>query len=271
MRAGPLSTLGGATYNPRVGIIASALLGICLGGAAPADIQKAAGKVLQDSAYQRQMPGQNRYSDFRPSRSTPTARTRRTTPRTQGSGSGGVNPSRRSRSRGSSSSSGGSGGSSADLGNALIWMLVIVAAVLIVMWVGRLFAGHTKDVATEAPKAGAPPPAPLELGRTKTKAERLAEAGRFGDAIHVLLLETLGQLAARIPGGVQKSWTSREILRRVELPEPARDSLRGLVSAVEGSLFGHDVPQRVDFMACTRQFEQFADAVATEQALRTSV
>lgn len=250
-----------------MGIVAGALLGICLGVPSPVDIQKAARKVLDSGSYQREMPGGTRYEGFRPRRAAG-ARTRPSATR-PGSGSSPSRPraSRRSRSTGGSRSS---GGSSADLGNALIWMLVIVAAVLIAVWLVRLFGGYTKDVATERPKAGAAPPPPIELGETKTKAERLAEAGRYDEAIHVLLLETLGRLASRVPGGVQKSWTSREILRRVQLPETAKAALGELVRAVEVSLFGHDVPTRVDFMTCTRHFEQLADAIRAEQAIGTT-
>ncbi|MDJ0972981.1 MAG: hypothetical protein QNJ98_00800 [Planctomycetota bacterium] len=251
-----------------MGIVAGALLGICLGVPTPVDIQKAAKRVFEDASYQREMPGRTRYQNFEPRRVEPTRS--RPTARRASTDSSPRRPraSRRSRSR---SSGGGSSGGSADLGNALIWMLLIVGGVLVLTWLVRLLGGYTKDVELERPKAGAPPPRPpIELAGTKTKAERLADAGRFDEAIHVLLLETLGRLAGRMPGGMQKSWTSREILERVELPDDAREALRGLVTAVEVSLFGHDVPGRVEYMSCTRQFEQFAEAVNAERAIRTT-
>lgn len=105
---------------------------------------------------------------------------------------------------------------------------------------------------------------PLALERTRTAAERLADAGHHDQAIHVLLLETLAQLAGRLPGGMHASWTSREILDRITLPDPAREALTGLVVSVETSLFGHARPGAAEFAASADAFEAFRSAMAHE-------
>ena len=68
--------------------------------------------------------------------------------------------------------------------------------------------------------------------RSRSRAPRRSpREGRFAEAIHALLLETLAALsrAARLA----PSLTSREIVARVPLPARAREALAGLVAAVE--------------------------------------
>lgn len=246
-------------------VIASVVLGICLGGPAPADIQKAAQKVLVHPDYQRKMPGRTEYKEFTPRPSTSSRPTRTATRPARDSGSSRPTTSRRTR-RTSSSDDGGDGGSPAALGNALIWMLLIVGGVFLVVWIAQLVKGRARDVQIVRAKEAQAVPAPLQLGDTRTKAERLADEGRYGEAIHVLLLETMGQLAARIPGGLHKSWTSREVLRLTKLGPEAHAPLESLVEAVETSLFGHETPGELDFRSCTRHFQEFAAAVGAEGA-----
>lgn len=248
-------------------VIASVVLGICLGGPAPADIQKAAQRVLVHPDYQRTMPGRTAYKEFRP-QSGPSGRTTRPAARPiRDSGSTRPTTSRRTR-RGNSSSGGSSdgGGGAADLGNALIWMLLIVGGVFLIVWITQLVRGRARDVEITRATQAAAAPAPLQLADTRTKAERLADEGRYAEAIHVLLLETMGQLAGRLASGLHKSWTSREVLRLTKLSADAHGPLEALVGAVETSLFGHETPGELDYRSCTRYFQEFAAAVGAEGA-----
>jgi len=87
------------------------------------------------------------------------------------------------------------------------------------------------------------------------EARALAAAGRFGEAIHALLLETLEALSRA--SRLAPSLTSREILARVPLPERAREALGALVLAVELSRFGGARPGEADYRACLERFETF--------------
>lgn len=248
-------------------VIASVVLGICLGGPAPADIQKAAQKVLLHPDYQRTMPGRTEYKEFTPRPSTSSRPTRTASRPVRDSGSNRPTSRRRTRRTDTSSSSGdGGGSSSAALGNALIWMLLIVGGIFLVVWIAQLVKGRARDVEIVRAKRASAAPAPLQLADTRTKAERLADEGRYGEAIHVLLLETMGQLAGRITGGLHKSWTSREVLRLTKLSPEAHRPLEALVEAVETSLFGHETPGELDYRSCARQFQEFAAAVGAEGA-----
>jgi hypothetical protein len=126
-------------------------------------------------------------------------------------------------------------------------VLVVLAAV----WLYRRFRGAGGDRALAGD--GAPGAAPLEVPLGDASA--LAGEGRFGEAIHLLLLETLEALsrAARLSPAL----TSREIVAGVPLPPPAREALAGLVTAVELSRFGGAEPGQADYLTCLGRFETF--------------
>ena len=70
------------------------------------------------------------------------------------------------------------------------------------------------------------------------EAENLAGQGRHAEALHALLLAAQNELRRRGRVTIADSWTSREILRRVPIPDDAAAPLHDLVRAVELSFFG---------------------------------
>lgn len=135
----------------------------------------------------------------------------------------------------------------------LLWVALAVLALLAVTWIGRRLGGGARDV--EAPPEVASDgavPLPAE------NAEALAAEGRFAEAIHVLLLDTLETLARA--GRLPRSLTSREIAGRVPLAPGARAALAALVEAVEVVWFGGAVPEEADFRRCLQRFQAFRDA-----------
>jgi hypothetical protein len=142
----------------------------------------------------------------------------------------------------------------ATLLRILFWAGLAVLAVLAITWLVRRLGGLVRDA--EAPAPPSPPRA--DVGRRQLgAAEALAAEGRFGDAIHVLLLDTLEALsrAARLA----PSLTSREIVAGVTLPVRARDALSGLVGAVEVSWFGGAEPGEADYRLCVDRFHAFLE------------
>jgi len=137
---------------------------------------------------------------------------------------------------------------------ALLWALagagVLVLVGLAVAWLlGRLRPGPTDDDVIAGAADGAPVAIPIAGARA------LAAEGRFGEAIHALLLETLEALSRA--SRLAPSLTSREIVTRVALPARAREALSGLVVAVEVSRFGGAEPGEREFQACLDRFEVF--------------
>nr|WP_298689415.1 DUF4129 domain-containing protein [uncultured Dongia sp.] len=70
------------------------------------------------------------------------------------------------------------------------------------------------------------------------EAERLAAAGRYGDAIHVILLRFLSELRHAAHVTITDSSTSREVLRNAAVPPHLRGGLATVVGAVELCHFG---------------------------------
>ncbi len=103
-------------------------------------------------------------------------------------------------------------------------------------------------------KAGSPAAA---LGA----ADELAAAGRFVEAMHVLLLQGLAAIRAGLDEEFADSLTSREILRRARLPDPGRVSLRDIVNRVELTYFGQYPAALADYEACRASFNTLTQAL----------
>lgn len=133
----------------------------------------------------------------------------------------------------------------------LLWGALAVLAFLAVAWLVRRLAPGERDAAVDEGATPAPVAIPIE------SAEALASEGRWAEAIHALLLETLEALsrAARLA----PSLTSREIVERVPLPARAREALSGLVLAVEVSRFGGAAAGADDYRACLGRFHAFLE------------
>jgi hypothetical protein len=132
----------------------------------------------------------------------------------------------------------------------LAWAAAAVVLSLAAIWLVRRLAPAPSG---DAPAALDPATASLDVPLTGARA--LAAAGRFGEAIHALLLETLAALSRA--SRLAPSLTSREILARVRLPARAREALAALVLAVEVSRFGGAEPGEADYQACVERFETF--------------
>jgi hypothetical protein len=92
--------------------------------------------------------------------------------------------------------------------------------------------------------------------------ERLARAGAFAEAIHLMLLRALEALRRRLGISWAKSLTSREIVRRSELPASDRSALKMLVGAVEISRFGGQSANEQIYRACLDQYRLIGESGA---------
>ncbi|MHC4971923.1 MAG: hypothetical protein ACYTG3_06295 [Planctomycetota bacterium] len=116
----------------------------------------------------------------------------------------------------------------------LVWWICIgVVAVISLLWLARELAARYER---KPPAAAVPAAAPRTAPAATADPERLAEAGRYGEAIHALLLRVLAELRRRAK--ILPAWTSREVVTHVPLGDAARRGLRALVHAVERTHFG---------------------------------
>jgi hypothetical protein len=93
------------------------------------------------------------------------------------------------------------------------------------------------------------------------EADELAAAGRFVEAMHVLLLQGLAHMRQRLDQQFSDSLTSREILRSTNLPEAARGALRDVVDRVELTYFGKRPAALADYTACRESFNALTQSL----------
>ena len=96
---------------------------------------------------------------------------------------------------------------------------------------------------------------------------RLARVGAYEAAVHLLLLQGLRQLARLTGATVARSLTSREILRRHDLPAGSSGDLATLVGAVEISRFGGRSAGETLFQTCLASYQRLAAAAAPPPAV----
>jgi hypothetical protein len=140
------------------------------------------------------------------------------------------------------------------IGVALLFLLYAFRDLIPILRTSRGDDWMSEDAFGGVGKAGSPAAA---LGA----ADELAAAGRFVEAMHVLLLQGLAAIRAGLDEEFADSLTSREILRRARLPDPGRASLRDIVSRVEMTYFGQYPAALADYQACRASFNTWTQAL----------
>lgn len=96
--------------------------------------------------------------------------------------------------------------------------------------------------------------------KSLNEAEALADKGRFGEAIHTLLLRSIDEVGARRPPLAKPSITSRELAASPVLPSAARDLFHSLASKVETSFFGGRPVSRETWVQARAEYDDLASA-----------
>ena len=90
------------------------------------------------------------------------------------------------------------------------------------------------------------------------EADTLARAGKFAEAVHLLLFRSIEDIQTRLEGGVPKSLTAREIGSLNRLPERARKGLGPIIAIVERSFFGGRDVDGESWREARASYEDFA-------------
>jgi hypothetical protein len=145
------------------------------------------------------------------------------------------------------------------------WLFVggLAAALLVVLFfIGREFVqARWPDVFKR--KRPAPKPAPWRPQAASARAlleeaDRLAAAGRYGEAVRLILHRSIEEIEGRRPRLVKPAYTAREIGRLTDIPDNARDVFVGIAGVVEKSFFGGQALDAHGFAACRKAYERFA-------------
>lgn len=145
----------------------------------------------------------------------------------------------------------------------VLWGTVI-AGILLAVWSLRdslPFISRSRKIV--APSR--PPPSPAASSRLEEaglEADDLARQGQYREAMHLLLLKSLSEMRRQLKTSFAISLTSREILRRVQLPDIGRQSLRAIIAAVERTYFRGDDAGQDDYADCRRNFETLKQSLA---------
>lgn len=151
----------------------------------------------------------------------------------------------------------GLGGVAAQLVRLVGVGVAIVGVLVFGAWLARVLAERSD---ADTGPDGVSTPA-LDAGPL-LDAEALAEQGRFGEAIHLLLLRTFEVLARRMGSRLAPGMTAREALARLTLPAPARPALADLVDAVETTTFAGRAASERDYRRCAERFGVLKSALA---------
>ncbi len=89
-------------------------------------------------------------------------------------------------------------------------------------------------------------------------ADRLAAAGQFSQAAHVLLFRSIEDVRTRAPHLIAPSLTSRDIARLPQIPAAPRSAFGKISDIVEQAVFGGRSVHERDWLACRDAYTQFA-------------
>jgi hypothetical protein len=152
---------------------------------------------------------------------------------------------------------------SIKLPSEVLWVVIVLAIGMLVyafrdmfpIWWRRQGGAWTSDEIVTGDVQAQPPDAVVGA------ADDLAAQGRFVEAMHVLLLQGLADIRARLDEKFADSFTSREILRSTKLSEAGRSSLRDIINRVEWTYFGEHPAGNTDYVACRTSFNALARAL----------
>lgn len=95
----------------------------------------------------------------------------------------------------------------------------------------------------------------------QSSADRLAQSGDFAGAMHMLLLQSVGELRRHLYVSIADSLTSREILHQVSLSPMGREAFADIIGRVEVSHFGTRQVGKEDYAACRSSFDALVGAL----------
>ena len=151
---------------------------------------------------------------------------------------------------------------------AIKWGLWIVAGAIL-LWIlyslarqyGHLLRWNRKaEPRREWPAEQTWRPTVAQARQLLAEADALAAQGRYGEAVHLLLLRSIEEIEARRPRLLRRALTSREIGGLSGLPEAARPAFHGIARAVERSRFAGEAVDAATFERCRKDYETFAFA-----------
>ena len=144
----------------------------------------------------------------------------------------------------------------------LQWVMIAIAVVallaLLAVVVREQFEPGARRSVSGAPPEPDTPLAPTDPRALLARADELAAAGRFAEAMHCVLLAAMATIGGGQTLQSADSLTSWELLRSSPLPPPQLQTARELVIRVERTWFGKRPAAVEDYRYVRGKFDQFA-------------
>ena len=149
------------------------------------------------------------------------------------------------------------------------WIFIgglVLALLVVLFFIGREFVrARWPQLLKRKPPAPKPAEWRPEAAVARAlleEADKLAAAGRYGEAVRLILHKSIEEIEGRRPRLVRPAYTAREIGRLSDIPDNARNVFVGIAGVVEKSFFGGEPLDAHGFSACRKAYETFAFAGA---------
>lgn len=144
----------------------------------------------------------------------------------------------------------------------IMWAIVIAAVAMVLFLIFRSLVRRGVFSWRRKAKAEAPPPdwrpAPDAARHLLSDADALAAAGRYAEAIHLILLRSIQDIGRYRPAVMKPALTSREISALEEIPQAARTAFAHIAAVVERAIFAGRPVGRAEYVECRAAYERFA-------------
>ena len=139
--------------------------------------------------------------------------------------------------------------------------LIVIAIVIILNLRANLWSSsRSQQMERVMQQESTPNLVALRMEKAQVEADEMARQGNFAEAMHILLLQSVGELRRRLNVPIAVSLTSREILHGTAALTPdGRAILADIIGRVEISYFGTHLPDREEYQACRRSFDALVD------------
>jgi hypothetical protein len=138
------------------------------------------------------------------------------------------------------------------------YVLIALAALLVIYLLWHLLGPVLARLRDRKAQPDTWVPTREEALALLSDADRLATQGRYGEAAHLLLLRSVGQIRARRPGTLVPANTAREIAGLPQLPQAPRTAFATIATYVERSLFALRDLDQGDWSMARAAYAEFA-------------
>ncbi len=136
-----------------------------------------------------------------------------------------------------------------QFGHGLYWPLMVTLGVVVLVVLAQALRGRIGFRAAEKAVVVLEPAIAVPAAAL-ADADSLAAAGRYGEAVHALLLRGVGVIQEHFPRALRSGHTSREIAALAVLPAALRQAFGGIAAYVERAIFGGRALGVAEWEAC---------------------